>query len=166
MIRLSVWRTLTSPDSPGHSPREGQVCGDARKQRPVTPAFATHRGQAAGSLPKANFSLSLRGHSASPFPTPLPLPSRGLKGQVLSSPVQSRTSDYWHPCPWERSGHTRRGTGSLRQGELGDRGSCVSRTWLKKPRQPWSGWANWSSRRRACPAAQVKWGTLSPPFGA
>ena len=64
--------------------------------------------------------------------------------------------------------------GEFKAGELGDQGSCVSRTWLKKPRQPWSGrtkqvfsrtWANWSGRRRACPAAQVKWGTLFPPFG-
>lgn len=94
---------------------------------------------------------------------------------MLSSPVQSRASVYGQPCPWERSGRTRRGTGSLRQGELGGRESRVSRTWLRKPRQPWSGrtkqdfsrtWAHWSGRRRACPAAQVKWGTLFPPFGA
>lgn len=136
MIRVSVWGTLTRPGSPGHSPREGQVCEDARKQRPVTPASATHRGQAAGSLPKANFSLSLRGHSPSPFPTPLPLPSRGLKGQVLSSPVQSRASDYWHPCPWERSGHTRRGTGSLRQGSLETREAASLELGSRNPASP------------------------------
>lgn len=92
---------------------------------------------------------------------------------MLSSPVQPRATVYWHPCPWERSGRTRRGTGSLRQRELGDRESRVSRSWLKKPRQPWSGrtkqdfsrtWANWSGRRRACPAAQVKVGNPFPTF--